>query len=359
MTPFPMMNDENENGSLNTEHEINHAGEDHMTTDGHVHTHDHSDDHMHTTEASSVSQPVVSLKKNLSWQKILLIVIAVLLIVVGGLSTYVYTHASTDKNVQAITSKLPFPAVLVGRSVITYTQYYEERDALEKYFASLKASGSQEPAKDQLNQMIVDTLINKVMVQKLAVNDGITLDPKRVDDFYQNIVKSDQGDVAFTKQLHDTFGWTPAEFKTRIVNSIVLATQVSDYIAADKTMQQPQTDLINQAHTRVTTGKEDFETVAKDVHTKAQVNINSDLGFIKTSEIPSSWASKVTSLQKDQISDVIELPTGYAIFKLTDRQKSGTDEELHLLTVTVPKKTLEQVVAEYLKNVAVRKLIKV
>ena len=348
-----MMNDEIESGSLNPEHEAMHDGEDHICMDGHE-----TNDRMQVTESSTNPASKKSLTK-FSWKKITLIVIAVIVVVIGGLAAFVYTHASTDKTVQAITSKIPFPAMLVGRSVITYTDYYNERDALQKYFASVQSSGTAAPAPADLNKMISDTLVNKVMVEKLASDYGITLDPKRVDAFYQNIVQSDQGDAAFTKQLHDTFNWTPQDFKTRIVDSIVLAGQVSDYITASKPMQQPQLDLINSAHTRVTSGKEDFETVANEVHKQAQVNINSDLGFIKTSEIPADWASKVTSLQKDQISDVIELPTGYAVFKLIDRNGTGADEQLHLLTITVPKVTLEQVIADYLKNISVQTWIKV
>jgi len=322
------------------------------------------------SDASSVAQEPI---KTLNARKIALLVVGAVVVLVGGLSAYVYTHASTDGTVRAITTRLPFPAMMVGRRIVTYKEYYNEQDSLKKYFASSASAESPAPTDDQLNDMIVQALTNKSVIKTLASNYGITSDPSKVEAFYQNFLQSNPGQTeeAVEQQLKDTFGWSIPEFKQRVVTPIVLSTSVEEFIAKSPHFQKPLSDEIQSAHTRVTTGGEDFEAVGTEVHERVKLTLKSDLGFIKKSDLPEAWADKVSLLENGQVSDVIDLPQGYAIFKVTDRIKSQekpsgktggeeteSDDQLHLYTITVPKKTAEQVIETYLQQVSVRILIK-
>lgn len=312
-------------------------------------------------------------KKSLKTPSVVLIAVGVIVVLIGGLSAYVYTHAATDNTVRAITGRLPFPAMMVGRSVVTYKQYYDEQDSLKKYFASSATAESPAPTDEQLKDMIVQALTNKTVVKTLASNYGIASNPAKVEAFYQNFLKSNAGQTeeAVEQQLKDTFGWSVPEFKQRVVAPIVLSTAVEEYIAQSPYFQKPLSDEIQSALTRVTTGGEDFEKVGTEVHERVQLTLKSDLGFIKKSDLPETWGSKVSTLENGQVSEIIELPQGYAIFKVTDRikaqekpsGKTGTeetvsDDQLHLYTITVPKKTAEQVIEQYLNQVPVRIFIK-
>jgi len=348
-----MMNEQTE--SLNTELNETNTTEGHTCTDGHACIIDHEEE-LVAAPASSVSVASTSSKKH---PMRLYLFGAIGLVVLGavGLTGFVYTHASTDKTVVAITKNIPFPAITVGRAVITYSQYTEERDALTKYFATQQGDAAK-PSPDQFNQLVVDTLVNKAVVKTLATNYGVTLDQTKIEDFYKNIISSSPSEDTFKKQLQDTFGWSVADFKHRIVESVVLSQQVSDYVAASKSMQQPKRDLIEKARTRVS-GGEDFAKVATDVHTQAQVTMKSDLGLIKITDLPATWSDQVKNLEKGKVSDVVDLPQGYALFMVTDHVGKGADEQLHLMAMTVPKVSLQSVVADYLKNVTVKTLIKV
>lgn len=343
----------------------------HICTDADMCTADQPQEHLIVSEPSLPVAPVTT-KKKMRTHHIVLGVIGVLVIVVGALSAFVYTHASTDKMVQGLAMRLPFPAILVGRSVVTYKQFYNEQDSLKKYFASSVTAGSPAPTDEQLRVMIIQTLSNKAIIKTLASNYGLTLDQNKVEAFYQNFLQSNGGQApdVIEQKIKETFGWTIPEFKQHVVEPIVLSAQVSDYIAASTYFQKPLNDEMRSAYVRVTTGGEDFEKVGTEVHDRIKVDMKSDLGFIKKSDLPESWGSKVADLENGKVTDVIELPQGYAIFKVTDRIKSQevkgkkadpnaapADEQLHLYTITVPKKTLDQVVAEYLANVSVKTLI--
>ena len=346
------MNEQNE--SLNSELNETSAAEEHTCKDGHGCVIDHEEE-LIVAPVELVTEGSGPLKKK-PVRLYLFGAIGLVVLASVGLTGFVYTHSSTDKTVVAMTKYIPFPALTVGRSFITYSQYNEERDALTKYFASQQDEATK-PTPDQFNQLVVDTLVNKAVIKTLASNYGVILDQTQIEAFYQNIIKSSPSEDVFKKQLQDTFGWSVADFKHRIVESVVLSQQVNDYIVASKTLQQPKRDLIDKAYARIQ-GEEDFEKVATDVHIQAEVTMKSDLGLIKISDLPAAWADQVKNLEKGKSSDVIDLPQGYALFMVTDRVGKDADEQIHLLAMTVPKVSLQTVVEDYLKNVQVKTLIK-
>lgn len=299
-----------------------------------------------------------NIKKTDKRKKIIWKIIAVIAVIVLAVLVFVYSQPSSDSRVKAIASAVPFPAFLVGRTPISFGQYYAERASLEKYFSSSEELKKNIPAKDAFNKMIVDSLVNKTMVVKFASDLGVQIDQNRVETFYNNIAKTDQGGGdAFAKQLNDTFGWSPVLFKDRVVEPVVLALQVGDAILANNDIQKPQRMMIDAARARVESG-EDFVTVGKEVHEKAKMTLQSDLGDINISELPETWGPQVNALELNKVSDVIELPEGMAIFKVTERKKVKDQDQIHLLVITVPKITLQQMIESYLKNVSVKTLIR-
>ncbi len=263
----------------------------------------------------------------------------------------VYARSVTDPLVRTLAQVIPYPAISVDGKTVTIKEFLIEYDALQQYFSDL---GEQAPPSEQLEIAIADTLVNKIVILQLANQYGVELDADRVEQYYQDVITQD-GEEAFAQNLLETFGWTPDEFKTRIVESIVLALQMSDTVLADVQTQQPRTDLIQAAYARVQAG-EDFATIAKDVHAGFD-GIESDLGYVKVSVIPESWASQVTALEEGQTTEVIDLPEGFAIFKLEEKIIAGEDTQLHLLSITIPKVSLEEVVEEYLASVDVKRYV--
>ncbi len=327
----------------------------------------------HLIPADDSSAPVMAVPEKISRfgkKQMMLAVAGLILVVVGGMSAFVYTQSASNKTVKTLASALPFPALMVGRNAVSYGEYYREQDSLKKYFASTLAAGAEVPTEAELHDMIVQTLTNKAVIQTLASNYGVTLSQENVEAFYQNFLDSNVGQASadVEKQLMDTFGWTVPEFKQRVVEPIVLSTQVGEFIGSSEYYQKPAQDAMREAAARVKNG-EDFEAVGNETHERMQINLESDLGFIKKSQLPEVWASQVQDLEIGTVTDVIELPQGYAMFKVTERIKAQeavkadaeevADDQIHLYTITAPKMTIDQVVATYLQKVPVRVLIKV
>jgi parvulin-like peptidyl-prolyl isomerase len=311
--------------------------------------HEHKDDCCR--KDSKVDSKLKTFLKTKNGKYIATAVAVVVLFVLA--TTQVYSRPVTDGLVRALSNVIPYPALSVNGDKVSVKEFLIEYDALVQYFSSTE--GEVAPAGDQLEVMIAETLINKIAMQQLADERGVELDSEKVDSYYQSIIDGQQSEELFVSELERTFGWTQDEFKTRIVESIVLALQMGDEVLADADLQLEKSELAQQSYQRVIDG-EAFAVVAKDVHSGFP-GLESDLGYIKLSSIPPTWAETVDGLEVGGITEVLDLPEGYAIFRLEERIDAEADTQLHLMTITVPKTTLEELVDTYIDEAKIKRYI--
>lgn len=267
--------------------------------------------------------------------------------------TQVYNRPMTDSFVRLMASVFPLPAVSVDGASVTLKDFIAEYDALGSYFAQ---QGNGGPSSEDLEVAIADTIINKLAIRKLAAERGVEVDAARVEKYYQDIIASEESEEAFVRELDESFGWDVEEFKSRVVESIVIALQMSEEVLENADDQTLRRATIDGAYARLRNG-EDFATVAKDIHSGFDASFESDLGYVKQSAIPLTWAFAVENLPGGSYTDVLDLPEGYAVFKVVERIAAGEEKQLRLLVLSVPKKTLEDVVLEYLEGVEVKRYV--
>ena len=265
----------------------------------------------------------------------------------------VYSRPMTDTFVRAAASIIPFPAISVDGTTVTLKDFLTEYVALEQYFKEEKKDG---PNGDDLEVAIADTIVNKLAIRQLAQRRGIAVDAVRVEKYYQDVIASEESEEMFMRDLKDSFGWSREEFKSRVVEAIVLALQMSEEVLGNQDDQRGRREIIDTAYARLKNG-EDFAVVAKDVHAGFGGTLQSDLGYVKQSVIPATWVFAVENLPVGSYTDVLDLPEGFAVFKLEERIVAGEDTQLRLLVVSAPKKTLEEVVKEHLEDAEVKRYV--
>jgi len=285
--------------------------------------------------------------------RLLLGLVLLCLILIGGVTTFVYTQSPEDAAVRAIVEQVPYPAVLVNWQPITIESYLKERDALMKYYESAETP-LEEGQEESVGNDVVETLVNKVAVDQLAVRYGITLDEARVEEMAAELTGDDDG--AFNQQLKSQFGWTREEFEERVIKSIVLASQVSTHVAETESIQQPRREQMGSALERIE-GGEAFADVATSISEQYPSVRGGDIGYVKISQLPETWKESVTSLEAGEHTGIVEEEQAFLVFKVIERVEAGEDSEVQLSAVVVPKRALQEVVDEYLSESTVWELI--
>jgi hypothetical protein len=277
-------------------------------------------------------------------------VVAVVVLVLG----IVYTRPVSDSIVHTLGTRLPFPAAVVDKEWISMRQFFTERDALLVYFASL-GDTEQAPSDSELTSNILDTLVRKVAVEALATRYGVVLDEARVDVFYQEML-AEASEADFSSQLQESFGWTPEEFRLRIVEPVVLATQLSESVETNEEIQAGPRKQMEDAQARLAAG-EDFASVASQISGTFEAANAGELGVFSQNELPEEWVMALEAIQVGEITGVLDSPESLYLLKLKDRMVAEEEIKYALSAVVIPKMTLEDVVDAYLAEVRVWRLI--
>lgn len=277
------------------------------------------------------------------------------LVFVAIVTSIVYLRAPTDAVVRAVVRVLPYPAAVVGTDVITIGEYLEERDALDAYFTSSAGETGTAPSETEITRNIMDTLVHKSAVNRMAGDMALVVDESRVDAFYEQALGGTD-EEQFALQLESMFGWNVDEFRERVVRPVVLAIQLGEQIERDAARQDARRANAQGAYDRLIAG-EPFATVAGDTSADFSAATGGDVGYVKMSEVPPEWAETIGGLAIGSYSEVLEGTESFLIFQVTDRTEAGADTEVQLSIISVSKVTLEEAVQEYLDSARVWKFI--
>jgi parvulin-like peptidyl-prolyl isomerase len=283
----------------------------------------------------------------------IIVVVLGVVVLFGALTQRVYSMPASSSFVRLVAQVVPYPALKLNGETLTMKEFFVEYDALAQYFSSQESV--EVPPDDILEAAIADTLVNKLAIVQLAEKFEVEIDQDQVEIYYQDLVVTQGSEEVFEQSLDETYGWTINEFKTRIIESIVLALQMTEVVLKDVDLQAERIELIESAATRVAQGEE-FVAVAKEVHSGFE-GLESDLGYVNLDIMPNTWADIVEQLEIDEVSSIIGLDEGYVLFQALDRVVDGDETKIHLLSITVPKITLEDIVSEFVSESEVTRYI--
>jgi hypothetical protein len=286
------------------------------------------------------------------------IVIVLVAIFLVGSTAYVYARPPTDPLVRALARALPYPAAFVGRNVVLVRDFIFEYDALVKYFGSLSEEADPLVTED-LEKNLMDTLVNRLMIERLSRAYRVSLDPRQESEFMQELLTNGSLSAEdLEAQIRDTFGWEMEEFRKRIVRPVVLSTQLSEKIAKDGNAQKEPRERIEAAYARLT-GGEAFALIASETNEDATAKAGGDIGFVSLDIVPEDWREAVTVLKDGAYSGVLETSDGFYVLQLLGTQKGeeGAEEtQYHLAVIAVAKRTLEELIDAELQKTRVWRL---
>lgn len=297
-------------------------------------------------------------KKKKGKSKLLFGVLGALLVVLlaaGGLTGFVYTQSPTSDAVRKIVNVIPYPVAMVNWEPVSFQEYLNERDALENYMNNAPQGAQQNLSSED----VMDTLLNKVAVEQYARKNDIQLEQSRVDEYTEQVMGTGQQREQFKSQLESTFGWSVEEFEKRVVESVVLASQVNEWVQQNDSIQSDRKQIAEDALKRINEG-EDFNAVAEEVSGQFSAAQGGDIGKVPANELPEDWRGNVEDLAVGEHTDVISGSSAFLIFRLNEKVEAETEEgapKLGLSVVVVPKKSLQAVVDAYLEDSKVWKFI--
>lgn len=275
-----------------------------------------------------------------------LIAAGVVVVCFVALTAAVYLLPVNDTFVRSVASVVPYPIAVVNMHPITFGQFYKEWTAMQTYYQSSSDLAAQKPSDDVLATNLIGSMTNRVIIQQLASQYGLTLDTAKVDETYQSALQQSASEDAFLADIKTTFGWDKQEVIDKLIAPMVLASQVETAVQTDATLQTDALAKANAALARVKNG-EDFATVATDTSDDTSAANGGDIGALTTDQLPPEWLDFFTANGLNVPSDVIDLGSVYSIAMATDQTEADEVTQYNVKAIIIYKKTMDEVVTSF------------
>lgn len=293
---------------------------------------------------SELSQPVSKSNRHVRrW--IILGFIVVLLLLASPLvytGVIIYGGFSNNNLTTWLTNTLPYPAAIVDNQWVLYRDYETQVDNVQKVAKQLAADPSTAsrmgpiPTRAVIASTELDQMINEVVLEQSAQKFGLTVSQAEIDQtFTQQIISQTNGNEAeVEKTLEQLYGWTIAQFKTSVVKQLVLRQKLLDYLLQHNkaAVSQKSDQLISQVLAQAKKQPDQFASLAQQYSQDGSATQGGDVGWIKKGDMVPAFETASFALKNpNDISEVIELPSGYDIIQLIETK----DEQVHVRHILI------------------------
>jgi foldase protein PrsA len=300
------------------------------------------------------------ISKSLTKKKTQLIILLTVIILVGAfflLASFgfvVYYLEINSPAVAWIVKILPYPAAVVDGQIVKYSDWKTE---FADWQTAIKIRGT-EVTEAQLREDVLNKLINEKLLNKLAADYDVEVTADELDAKLGELGAKDE----IEKQIKDSFGWTPEQFKLYILTPNIIAEKTRAAILEDKDNLGAAEDRAKSILEKIKNG-DDFAQLAKensaDTGSAAK---GGDLDCFPRGMMVKEFEDAAFALAVGQVSDLVKTDYGYHIIKVTDKKPADAaqkiEEQVCASHILISPKTLDEYMSELLKTAKVWRFIK-
>lgn len=283
---------------------------------------------------------------------ITLAVLVVLGVLILGTATIVvgsYTKHWSSSVIQTASRVVPYPAVIVNGHWTSYHDYLENVKTLNYSYSQpevLQASGlSSKPSEKDVEAMVLDRMVKDEIVRQLAAKNGITVNQATIDAELKKLVDQTGSTADVENRIRQFYGWDLKTFGKEVLGPYLLRQRLQEKIAMDDAINAEQKQRAEALLVRVQSGKEDFQTIAKEVNEDVTKSTGGDLGIFGKGERDPAIEDAAFSLKADETSGIVRTVEGFHLLKLLEKipadEKAGTGEKVHIAHLFIAAKQLD------------------
>jgi parvulin-like peptidyl-prolyl isomerase len=221
----------------------------------------------------------------------------------------------------------------------------ELRDEVDRFRGRLPLTESRsEEGRRNLTRTILEQMVQSEILYQVALERGIRIDPAELEQEIANLI----GDLSKTK-LQLVLGKAGLEFsewKDRIEKNLMIQKLIreevdqkikvknfemkshfkknGDRYVVPEEVHAYQIVVASESEAHILRKSlvqgEDFVTVARESSLSPDAKQGGDLGFFSEGQLPQEFDEVVFNLNADEISEVVQSPYGFHLFKVAERR---------------------------------------
>ncbi len=246
----------------------------------------------------------------------MIVIIVVLGLIVVGVS--VYATGWNDAVTRSVATTLPYPAAVVGGSVVTVSTYRENLDAVGYSMDVQRERGvdaSLLPTDDEVQVAVLDTLVRNALIGELATARDLTVTSEEVDQELQTLEETAAQDLSTL--IRELYNWSPEQFKTYIVEPYIRERKLNASVQQDPELQAQARAKLEAVKERINNG-EDFATLAEETSEDSSASLGGDLGFFGKGQMVQSFEDAAFTLNPGDVSDIVQTEFGFHLIKVEE-----------------------------------------
>ncbi|MBI2426469.1 MAG: peptidyl-prolyl cis-trans isomerase [Candidatus Kerfeldbacteria bacterium] len=126
--------------------------------------------------------------------------------------------------------------------------------------------------------------------------------------------------------LSDLYGWTPEQFREKVIRPFVLRQNVTEAIASSDSIQQESRTRAEDVLAETQKGEKSFEDLAKEFGEDGTAADGGDLGFFERGTMVEEFQTAVESLEVGEVSEIVKTQFGFHVIKLEEKVPATAKE---------------------------------
>ncbi len=288
-------------------------------------------------------------EKKIKLSTLIYSVLIILVVIVCVCSVLAYgTETEIGKKIANKFEKIiPFPAAIIDHTNFIFLSDVEKNlDSVQKFYVSQEISKEglriDFTTPDGMKRLeikkreVLDKLVEDKIIELLAKKKGITIDKSDVDKIVNEKLAEYGTAEEFKKSLLDSYGWSLADFKEKVVLPSAYKEALSIYAESENLDNSIAKKKIEQAKKELENGK-DFAEVVEKYSEGLSKDSGGELGWVKKEQVLEEIQAAFFSSDSPKENSIIESSIGFHIIKVENRKKEGKDDVLQLKQIFVSK----------------------
>ena len=204
-----------------------------------------------------------------------------------------------------------------------------------------------------LRKMALNNLIEGKVLENIAKRNNITVTEPEVSMALKRAI--DSSDPEFAQKRIKLYNFTEEEFAKNVVYRELLLKKVEQwYKENNKQTNEEKKNKIESIRNKLNSGM-DFSEVAQKFSEGLTAKNGGKLGFFQYNQLEPEVAKKAFSMNKGEISDIIESNIGFHIIKIDDLLNNDSNKKtmVSISQILIKKKSFIQFFEESVKRMKI------
>jgi hypothetical protein len=302
------------------------------------------------------------------------LIIAIFLAIV---EIWIYLFGINNVVIKKIAAVIPFPAAVVDNKIVTAYDLDENLQAARKFYENqdfsdvgMRIDFSTPDGKKRLKikeRRILTKMVEDSIIEHEANRRQIKLTNADIATEVSKKIAQYGSKEVLTEDMKNLYGWEIKDFEENIVKPDMYAQKLYENMRANDDEFTKPAEKIKQAKVELDKSK-DFESIVAKYSEGDSVKDRGDLGWFSYDEMLPEIATIVSSMEKGEVSDIIESSLGYHIIRVEDkktendidplRQSSSEASRFHIRQIFVRTPGMPQWLAQKEKEIRIFSTIK-